>query len=187
MTEDGYTLVEMLVAMLIIGLAIGGVTESTRVLALIQNRATRMSDAATSTHAAEESLAALFARQGPFRSDVPTSLVGQPRRLTFPCQGRICGAALRDVADGSALDLNLSGARVRHVMLTGLRALTFNYVDAKSTGQAWPPANPSDWRLLRAVSISSNAAGDPIPLAMARLWIEQPAACQPAETCRAPH
>lgn len=183
MSDDGYTLVEMLVAMLIIGLAIGGVAESTRVLGLIQSRTVHSADAAMSTHAAEAALDALFNDHGPFPSDVATGLAGQPRRLTFPCQGGVCRAAIRDVPQGSALDLNLPHGAAKQVLLTSLRRLSFNYVDAKGTGAMWPPVNPKDWRLLRAVSITDGTGSANPPLALTRLWLEQEPGCSSANAC----
>jgi len=78
MNDHGYTLAEMLAALLIIGLAMAGLTQAVRVLGLLQSSATRAAGEQRALRRVEVDFVGLLDGHGPFRSD-ETTLTGNGR------------------------------------------------------------------------------------------------------------
>lgn len=177
MSQDGYTLAEALAALLIVGLAIGGLTQGVYVLGRLQAANGRATADARAVRAADRALVALLAEQGPFTSKDPERFTGDRRAFHFECGGAVpCGARLVGQARGARLAITGAEGRVSEFSLPNVPDPWFVYVDAVGRSDAWPPAGPH--RTLSAVSLVSGPAGQETPLANARLWIEQAPDCQ---------
>ena len=187
MSQDGYTLAETLAALLIIGLAIGGLTEGMRVIGLMQTAAARTAHETQGLRQAQQALGGLLDAQGPFRSDERDRFVGDVASFDFDCGTNVrCGARLvrkdgaerllvtrRDGDKASAPLLRVSDAR-------------FSYGDGETAAPDWPP-EPGRRHVLKSVTILGRSTSGEVPVATARLWVEQAPGCQfdpIAQDCR---
>lgn len=196
MSEAGYTLTEMLAALLMIGLAVGGLTEGAQVVARIQASAGRGVAEGARLRAADQGLRRLLAGRGPFTSaNAETGgLAGDARAFDFDCGGSgRCGARLAATAP-----LGVARARGKPgdtVVFTGEHGATrafapasarFLYIGERTRGEVWPPADGASDTLREVVL--RDPAGGAAP-AQARLWTEQGLDCvydAIAQACRAP-
>jgi hypothetical protein len=178
MKDDGYTLVEALAALFMIGLAIGGLIEGVHVLGRLQAAATGSVRDGRNLRQANQGLARLLARGGPFLSDGKT-LTGDASEMNFPCgQGPECSARL--VESGGALEVLEDGAVVGRYRLAGATGAQFVYGGATAEGAIWPPsgATLAGRQALRSVAIVEPTRTGAEPLAYVRLWSEQAQDCQ---------
>jgi prepilin-type N-terminal cleavage/methylation domain-containing protein len=175
MSDDGYTLAEMLAALTILGLAMGGLGLVVTLIArqqLTANRIqTRLVDGRTVDRALTQWLAQADA------NDVQ----GDAQGLSFACGEAACAANLR--ADGRRTLLILQGrsgpARRLRLREQGVR---FSYVGDRGDTDAWPATDTtvvgeiSQARALRAVLLSAPAAA--APLSVARVGTREARDCQ---------
>lgn len=168
MSDHGYTLAEMLAALLIIGLAMAGLTQAVRVLSLFQSAAARATGEQRLLRRAEVDLARLLDGQGPFRS-TEDMLVGDGRGFDFDC-GRAARCSARLVSAANKTRLLITGATEEQVALK--EDVHFTYATEKATFAAWPPAG--ELRTLRAVNLVGARAE---PILSARLWVQQSGDC----------
>ncbi len=186
MSEDGYTLVEMLAALAIIGFALSGLLESLNAIRLTQAGAARGVNDAQSLARARRDLGRLFQGQGPFRSDDKAGLTGDAGALAFACGKGRCTARL--VADGKDSRMMLAGPEgwTDTAPLPGVAAARFVYVDAKGQIDAWPPVDQHR-RMLGSVAVLAGPGGDAAAVASTRMWLDEAPDCQfdpIAEDCR---
>ncbi len=186
MSDDGYTLVEMLAALAIIGFALSGLLESLNAIRLAQAGAVRGVSEAQNLARARRDLGRLFQGQGPFRSDDKAGLTGDAGMLTFVCGKGSCTAKL--VADGKDSRLVLAGPAgwVDTAPLPGVSAARFVYVDAKGQMDAWPQADEQP-RMLASVGVLAGPGENAAALASTRLWLDEAPDCQfdpIAQDCR---
>jgi prepilin-type N-terminal cleavage/methylation domain-containing protein len=168
MNDQGYTLAEMLAALLIIGLAMAGLTQAVRVLGLFQSSAARAAGEQRTLRRAEVDLARLMDGQGPFRSTEAT-LTGDGSRFDFDCGRPKRCAALLEPAKGVSR-LSISGPfEDRVAVKAGAR---FTYATDKAALSAWPPAGERE--TLRSVNL---VGPDGEPIASTRLWVQQSGDC----------
>ena len=174
MNQDGYTLAETLAALLMIGLAIGGLAAGVRVIGLDQTAAARHVTDGRSLYGAERALSRLFEGQGPFLSSDAAGLRADDRHFSFSCAAASpCSASLGD--DGRGESLSVTGPHGADVVrLPGATSARFAYVGSRTLGAAWPPQT-QDPETLQSVVILAGASQAPI--VTARLWRQQPVSC----------
>jgi hypothetical protein len=178
MNRDGYTLAEALVAMLILGLAVGGLVAGSRAVASLQARAGRAAGETRELRAADRALAELLGERGPFRSDDPAGFTGEGARFSFDCGGpQRCGAALEDEGEGAFLAVAGPDGRASRLRLPrGARSARFVYGGDRGELAAWPPAGPR--QVLRTVTLIAGDRDNGSPVATARLWLDQEPDCE---------
>ena len=188
--DGGYTLVEMLAALAILGLAMAGLAESLNAIRTIQGAAVRAIGGDRTLARAELDLTRLFDGTGPFRSgDTNPGLTGSATRLDFDCAAKTrCGAQI--VNGGGDVDLVVEGRNgwTDTVPLTGVRDARFLYDDGPDRLGAWP-LPPDHHGNLSAVAVLARGPAGETPVAAARLWIQQVSNCafDPIiEDCRTP-
>jgi|GEM_PF-3266530 len=177
MSEQGYTLVETLAALLIIALAISGLTVALQVLARGQAGVVALTDHADALRRAEVTMDRLFDGRGPFRSSQSDAFIGADHLIQFDCaQAAPCTVELLQASNnqlslrvkkgGSATSLRLGAAAPAH----------FRYEGTLASLKTWPP--PSEPRqALRAISIVQDHADDHAVLLESHLWTQEAATC----------
>ncbi len=171
--EDGYTLVEMLAALAILGLAMTGLAESMNAIRLTQGAAARAIGGDQTLARAGRGLSRVLDGQGPFRSgDGARGLTGQATAFGYVCGKARCGARLTAAGTGALLVLSGPNGWSDTAPLPGVRTARFVYDDGPERLDVWPPA-PDHSGVLRSVTILADDA----PVASTRLWIQQAAAC----------
>jgi hypothetical protein len=173
MSDGGYTLAEMLAALVMVSLAVSGLALATGTI----SRAEARSQAARATLGdlgrLHRAAAAMLGSAGPFIGGSPRDLQGDGRQASFPCNGgQACRLALEASGGRTAMRLH-AGARDQKLALRGVASAELRYVSALDgrTQPAWPPADRPD-RLAAVVLFSRGA-----PLDVLRISREQPAAC----------
>lgn len=189
MNKDGYTLVEMLAALIMIALGIGGLMQGMRVIGHFQDTATGALAAAREQRTVQEGLDRLLAGQGPFVSADIQNFTGSSTQFSFAC-GReaTCGARLMPQNGETRFDIVRNGATRFSAILPRGGPAGFTYVGDRTTGETWPPITARSERLKR-VALSLQRIDGITPLASVRLWLEQARACQfdaIAQACRSP-
>ncbi len=178
MADDGYTLVEMLAAMAIVGLAMAGLAEAMQAIRLTQARAAvAMADQQTLARA-RRGLDKVLAGQGPFRSDDIAGLKGVGGAFEFDCRGGgKCGARLTSAGSDARLDLRGEAGFNDTVLLRGAGGARFTFTDAGAVRAAWPPMAVQRLERLAAVAIVAGADASASPLALATVRRQQPFVC----------
>ena len=189
MTKEGYTLVEMLAALLMIALAIGGLLQGTRVIGRIQDSATRALGAAREQRTAQEGLDRLLAGQGPFFSGDVQGFTGSLTQFSFACgRAATCAARLTPQNGLTRLDVIRDGLAQFSASLPGGGPAGFTYVGERTIGETWPPITTPSERLTR-IALTLQRIDGVTPLASVRLWLEQRRDCHfdvIAQACRSP-
>lgn len=173
MREAGYTLVEMMVALVIVGGTAAAFSEGVAAMNRIQADAGASLGQGRGQARVQQALSHFLEARGPFGT-VPGGqvLTGEATVLDFKCGPSTCHAGLE--ADGDARFLRLedeSGEPLRIALPRGGES-RFHYSDGETWLSAWPPKD--DNRLLRSVSIVSRAG----PAAVAQLALQQRADCE---------
>ncbi|MDR3509243.1 MAG: type II secretion system protein [Caulobacteraceae bacterium] len=187
MNQDGYTLAETLAALVMIGLAMGGLTAGVRVIGLNQAATGRNLVQGQDLRVADQALSRLFQDQGPFLSSDSAGLRGATTELSFPCGASVCGAKI--LADGAGSVLRFNGrASGQGLHLPRAQSARFAYVGTAGLSDRWPPRGAGQDTLRGVMVLADNGRGES-PVADARLWRDQPVACafDPiSQVCRAP-
>lgn len=185
MSDDGYTLAEVLAALVILGLAFGGLAEGARVIGGMQTAATRDAHGAAAERSADEALGRLVEQHGPFISDGRGGFTGLPTNFSFDCDnGSRCGAEVTTNLDGAWLTVLQDAAR-RRIRLPSDAAPRFSYIDANGASPQWPVTEGRP-RTLKAIVLQSHSEPT-ASLAVARLWVDESANCvfdSIAQDCR---
>lgn len=181
MTDDGYTLAEMLAALAILGMAMGGLGLVASLIARQQLTSTRISTRLVDDRAADRALTAWLAEQ-----DAET-LSGDDRGLSATCGTTTCTVRLE--ADRRRTVLVLQGRSGSRRVRLRQPDVRFSYLDRRGAVAAWPPAATTgeDIRDAAPRAILLSAAKPARPLAVARVWAFEPRDCQfdaIAGTCR---
>ena len=188
MSEGGYTLAETLAALLIIGLAFGGLTEGVQVIGLVQSATARTTADISSRWAAQDAMNQLLNRRGPFRSDDPKTFIGGATRFSFDCgESRACGAGITTAGGVTRLVVDDTAGDATAIPLPQVSSASFSYGDAINLNENWPPA-PGERRLLKSVFLMGQSPTGAVPLVATRIWREHEAGCRfdpIAEDCRA--
>lgn len=173
MSDDGYTLAEMLAALAILGMAVGGLGLVASLIARQQLVSNRIHAGLVDDRAADHALRLWLDQQ-----DAGT-LNGDARGLSATCGPTTCEARL--VADKRRTVLILRGRSgpARRLRLSQ-RDVRFSYVDSGGVVSAWPrteaPVGEPGDGVPRAVLLT--AKGMSAPLAVARAWPREPRDCQ---------
>lgn len=175
MNDAGYTLVETLVALVMIGLAIGGLTVGVGVIAGAQARASHALATASATQAAQAALERALQPQGAFRAHDGGRLTGGATGFAYDCgEAKPCRVEVNSDAQGLSLAMN-DAAGARRIALRQSGPAHFVYQGSAATLDAWPPRGPLR-QSLRSVLLVRDGEADH-PLLTARLWAEQPGVC----------
>lgn len=170
--NGGYTLPEMLVALVLAGLATAGLAFTTRNLVRADGRVQTAAAGLRGLARLESDLGGTLRRSGPFGEGAGfVRLEGDSQRLSFDCgAGARCGA---EIGSGGRLTVLRSDGVSRNLALGGRQSPTWRFVSALDGRVAaqWPPADRPD--RLGAV-VLFGAAG---PLAVFPTVVEQPARC----------
>jgi prepilin-type N-terminal cleavage/methylation domain-containing protein len=174
MSEDGYTLVEMLAALAIIGLAFGGLVESGRVIGQLQVSALGAVHDLAERGAASRALRNLLSDAGPFLSDGVGGLDGQASGFSFDCgEAARCGARLETGRAGSWLVTFENAQPLARARIPD--GETFRYGDETGDASAWPSSG-TKVVALRSIVITDDS--DPAKaLASVKLVTDEPAGC----------
>ncbi len=168
MNAQGYTLVEMLAALAIVGLAMTAAVEAVGAVGRLQRQASQGVAAAEGVAASSAELDHLLADAGPFPSAGGPVLSGDTAGFAFTCAAARCGARLGPAAGRVALQALDHGARRRFVL--PVRAAGFRYIGERTAEDHWPPDNPTNWQRLKAIAIVSPPGSTPV--AIARIWVD---------------
>ncbi|MFT4252061.1 MAG: hypothetical protein QM608_06225 [Caulobacter sp.] len=176
MHEDGYTLAEALAAIVMIGLAIGGLAQAVHVIGRLQVGAAAGVQAQARLGRLQQALDRQMVQVGPAWSDAGPA-EGSAGAASLPCGGEaVCGLALESGADGGVLSM-VDARGVRRSVAFAAAKPALRFVDATGVHDAWPPAAPTPRRPLLAVAVIDAGRGGR-PLAVGRIWSRQPGACQ---------
>ncbi len=177
MSDDGYTLLEMLVALTVVGLTAAGVAGGAFALARIQGQASGALTTERSVSMLQGRFADFLRGRGPFRSDDKRAgLQGSADQLEFPCGEGACTAQLIQTSAGTMLDLGLEDGTESQLPLPGVAGASFAYEDGEAEWSEWPPSKKG--ARLRSVIILGGFEPDQRPLAIASLDVAQSANCE---------
>ena len=171
--ERGYTLAEMLAALLIVSLAMGGVMQASYMLERQQRTTlanTRTLDSSRQMIARFRHVLAIYRVPAEGQPD----LDGSAKAFAFPCGNGNCGAQLEGDAQAQELRLNTPAEEV--YQLETLRNPHFVYVAQGGEDDSWPLAS-SSVNPLRAVLLVAEGVGGDLPVATARVWRQEPLGC----------
>ena len=178
MTDDGYTLAEMLVALVVIGLTVGGLTEGVRAIGRLQDSTGRALADGRRLDQIGEGLDRLMDDRGPFASTGASLFQGLASGFSFPCGGPSpCGAVLAPAQGGISLRLAEPDGSSRVFNLPGVQAARFTYAGTLTYGPTWPAASQEPQTLRTIGLVATTAAGGDTPVASVRLWAEQGPDC----------
>lgn len=168
--DEGYTLAEMLGALMIVGLAVGGMTGGAFTLGLLQRQGAIRAARAEQANVVSNGLDLLLRGQGPFSSAGGVKLEGDRGGFHFTCAGGgACSMVVETKAEVATLSFTAQGV-TRTVALGAMPPPMLEYLGSKTAGDHWPPDNPTDWQRLRAIRLVE--PGSHAPLVSARVWIE---------------
>lgn len=164
MSEGGYTLVEMLAALAILGLSITATVAAVSMVGKLQGRAASTAASSEQSGALSSALETSFRGRGPFASAGAVPLGGTATAIDFACGLTRC--SLR-YTGGARPRLEVMGPGERR-RLSAPGGLAFRYLGSRTSGDHWPPDNPTDWQRLDAIELVDRGAR---PVAITRLWI----------------
>ncbi|MGR4866928.1 prepilin-type N-terminal cleavage/methylation domain-containing protein [Caulobacter sp. LARHSG274] len=173
MSDDGYTLAEMLAALTILGLAMGGLGLVVGLISRQQLTSNRIQARLAADRTVDQTLTRWLAQDG------AETLHGDARGLSFACAAATCAASLQVEGRRMLLVLRNGSGRARRLRLSD-PAVRFSYRDARSLVDAWPPAetspsHPGD-QTPRAVLLAK--PGAVAPLAVVPISPREPRDCQ---------
>lgn len=171
MKDEGYTLAEALAAMLILGLAMGGLVEGARVLGRLQTPvvAARRDDQAL--RRAEAAVAGLMRR----RAGGDRTLTGDVQGLRFTCGAEPCGLSVDQAGPNAFLTIK-RGEVAQTFSLPHAGKISLVYMARDGRFDRWPQLGPA--RDLTGIMVVGTTAQGELPLVVARSWIEHPKACE---------
>jgi prepilin-type N-terminal cleavage/methylation domain-containing protein len=176
MGREGYTLVEMLVALVILSLALGGLFQAVHVIGRIQDAARRSITLSRLEGSPQPRLDWLLNDQGPFFSDAPDGFTGSSSTFSFPCSGAFCSARINTLGPPDRLEIARGGLGRFGEALSSAGRAAFQYVGEQTLSETWPPPKVRGERLVRIVLLDHRPNGV-APLASVRLWRAAPRDC----------
>lgn len=176
MTEDGYTLAETLAALMVLGLAIGGVGACAHLLGRWQASISEVAENVQAVRAAQVALERLLNDNTPFRAHMPDDFTGDAKAFRFRCGAAECSVRISAGEGGEAVEIAEDGKRIQVMPLSPLEPAQFFYRSRQGNLDRWPPQGP-ERQELQAVSLIQDADGQSTPVLEIRTWREQPASC----------
>ena len=171
MSDEGYTLAEMLAALAILGMAVGGLGLVTSLIARQQLAASRVSARLMEDRAAERALTLWLDGQ-----DAAT-LTGDDRTLSATCDPATCTARLQTDRQRTMLILHSRSGPARRLRLRQPN-VRFGYRDIRGETAAWPRTDgEGEVADVPPRAIVLTAANKTI-LAVARVWPREPRDCR---------
>lgn len=176
MIQNGYTLVEVLAALFIVGLAMTGLMQGLHVVGRSQAAAAQGLGEHGAMQDLSRQLDAAVGCKGPFVSSTPEAFTGSARGFDYDCGvGRRCDVQLTRSDRGEMLLIRGDGAQ-RRLLLPKGGGSRFVYRGAADAFEAWPPTDVERQRLTSITLMQRREHGE-APLATSRLWVDQPAPC----------
>lgn len=175
MSEQGYTLVETLTALAMMGMAMSGMAVGLHVLSRQQFAITDGLARETRLRSAGLRIERMLAVKAPYRAQESDRLVGDAQGFRFdcgqpePCTVRASGEGLLQAEGGNLGSLKTA--------VPGVGTLSFSYQGRDGTTVAWPPADQRR-QPLRSISLIQAGPDGQTVVFVARLAAEQPAECQ---------
>jgi prepilin-type N-terminal cleavage/methylation domain-containing protein len=175
MNSDGFTLTEMLTALMIASLAMTGAALAVGMLSKAGEKAQTARLAVADLAKLDRAAQAMFQSAGPFSTDaaVDGGLTGDLSHANFPCGDQApCRVAVTRVDGQTTIQFSEDG-RKQSVALRSGNPLALRYVSALDGRQqaGWPPADRTDH--LAAIVLVDHGA----PIQIWRVRREQPLAC----------
>lgn len=173
MNDDGYTLAEMLAALAILGMAIGGLGLVASLITRQQLTANRIHLRLVDDRAADRAL-------GQWIEELdPATLSGDARALSATCGRSLCEARLEADKRRTVLVLRARTGATRRLRLRQA-AVRLTYVDSRGATEEWPRAVMTSAATRDAAprTVLLTAQGAAAPLAVARVWSREPRDCQ---------
>jgi hypothetical protein len=175
MRRAGYTVAEVMAAMLIVGLAFVGLLQGLRTIGAIQGRAAAGVAQGQGALRARAAMTRFLRQPGPDGEPPAERLAGGGGEMTLACRDAPCRLWIDREGAERVLAVETGSATVRH-RLPGMREPMLRYLTSEGERDAWPLPPPSD-ALLTAVVLVEQGDGAASPVATARLWSEQPQDC----------
>jgi len=175
-SEAGYTLVEMLVALLMIGLLLSALGAASQTFAKLQSRGVRQASVAERNLALANALDLLFRDAGPFSSSAGARLSGDRRHMSFVCDGGPCKVDLGPnviTPQGAPVGVVeiVSPLGRRRIASPELLGAEWTFIGSRTVSDHWPPDNPTDWQRLKAIALTRGPT-NPSPAVLVKLWTE---------------
>lgn len=133
----GFTLLEILVALVVLGFLLAGLAQGTRFGLRAWDMQGRMVDARGELDAVDRTLRGLIAQANPGSSEVPTPLTGTARAIVFTSD-------LPQALAGQRADMSLT--------VDGAHRLLLRWTPHRHVRQLGPPPTPQQTELLRGVA-----------------------------------
>ena len=169
--EAGYTLIETLTALVMISLAMGGLSVGLQVVAGSQGRIGASLVQTESARSVQTMLERTLQPAGAFRAQDSARFVGRKDRFDYACDAAVlCKAEIKDETKGATL---VMGKPERHLPLHAKGPVRFVYQGSAGGSDVWPPTG-TDRQALTAISMVDEAN---LPIVTAKLWSEQPGLC----------
>ena len=171
MKQDGYTLAETLAALLIIGLALGGLAQAVHVLGRLESRTSGSLSAARSQRAVQLALGHALTMLG------AEAIAVHGDDMNFEATNaseRLIAMHVRETATGADLQFN-SDSAVSIVHLAPPARPRLRYGAQSGRLESWPPSSGAG--ALRSIAIVDEAGRPPSPIALARISSSSPWAC----------
>ena len=192
--SDGYTLAEMLAALLIVGLTMGGLAGAGFLVGRLQLGAAKAAHGAEAAGEVQARFSGLLEGQGPYTADADDLLQGDADSFSFACREASCGASVAERGDIAVLTLRTPARS--DIKLGATHAPHFLYVSARGEQDSWPPEGEDDRdgaardgqpQHLTAILLASQDGEGLHPIASARVWRQEPPGCRfdvIAKACR---
>lgn len=173
--KRGYTLVEMLAAIAVIGLTLGGLTEGGRVIAAYQKRGGDLVANLADTDQFARAVQDLATRSS------AADLSGDATRFQSKCGSEACSIALGPTAKSKSEAVISTGSQRRIYLLPG--GASFRYQTTEGLRDRWPSDDP--YEHLHGIAIITRSGA---PVAYAQTQDIEPFGCEYdviAMACRA--
>jgi hypothetical protein len=176
----------MLAALIILGLAMGGMTQAVRVIGRAQAGAARLDGKTRALRRAEQDLSNLMARRGPFVTVTTDAFSGDAAEFDFACGGSSsCRGQAVSTSQGRRLIVDNGAEGRRSVPLPGAGQVNLVYGGERDPTDAWPPGGAR--QTLRWIGLLESSGDQATPLATTPVWREEAPGCvfDPIiQTCR---